>query len=262
MKKFLKSTHIGNQEISVVQKHFNGITPPHFHEFYEIEYVLCGNGSYTLNGQTFDIGSGMLFFMTPLDYHSVNSKEVDIINVMFSEQFVDFSFLEPFLQCFAPKAIAVELQARPFFEMLLSEMTESEYNPQYCAALLECILLKLSHLLPMSSKQTLSKAVSQMHIYALYNFQKKVTLSAAAEYVGLTPTYASMLFKKEMQISFKEYLNSLRFDYAQKLLICSKLSVAEICLKSGFEDIPNFFRRFKIRYGVTPTQFRKDAKES
>ncbi|MBP3935982.1 MAG: helix-turn-helix domain-containing protein [Clostridia bacterium] len=258
MKKLSKSTFIGNNDIVASQKHITGNHFAHFHEFCEIEYVLDGSGSCTLNGQTFEMKKGMLFFMTPLDCHSVKSDGVEIINVMFSEQLVDFSTLKPFFLYSSPKAITLEPQMQPFFEMLLTEITQAGNQRQYCATLLECLLLKLSQVFSPLGAQNLSDAVSKMYFFALYHFQNKATLSAAAAYAGLTPSYASALFKKEMQVNYSEYIDSLRFNYAKKMLICSTLSVSEICMESGFEDVPNFLRRFKMRFGMTPTQFRKE----
>ena len=56
---------------------------------------------------------------------------------------------------------------------------------------------------------------------------------------------------------FKEALDELRFSYAQKLLVFTELSVKEIQFRSGFYDYANFARRFRQKYGITPTQYRK-----
>ena len=261
MKKLCKSKFIGSKDVVVSKKRITKNSSAHFHEFCEIEYVLDGTGSYTLNDQSFEMKKGMLFFMTSLDWHSVKTEGVEIINTMFSEQLISFSTLEPFFQYSAPKAIAIEPQMQPFFETLLTEMMQAGDQRQYSALLLECLLLKLSQLLPVSGNRALSDAVSKMHFYALYHFQDKATLSAAAAYVGLTPSYASALFKKEMQVNYKEYIDSLRFHYAKKMLTCSRRSVAEICMESGFDNVPNFLRRFKIRFGMTPSQLRKEFTE-
>jgi YesN/AraC family two-component response regulator len=258
MKKLSKSMFIGSDDMAASKKNITDSCFAHFHEFCEIEYVLNGSGKCTLNGQDFEMEKGMLFFMTPLDCHSVKSEGVEIINIMFSEQLVDFSTLKPFFLYSSPKAIANEPQMQPFFEMLLTEITQTGDQRQYGAALLECLLLKLSQLFSSLGAQDLSDAVSKMYFYALYHFQNKATLSTAAAYAGLTPSYASALFKKEMQVNYREHIDSLRFNYAKKMLICSTHSVSEICLESGFEDVPNFLRRFKMRFGMTPTQFRKE----
>ena len=96
-----------------------------------------------------------------------------------------------------------------------------------------------------------------MQFYIINHFREKVTLEDVAKYVGLTPTYASAVFKKEMDTNFKKYLNDLRFSYAKKLLTCSDMSVTQICGECGFEDYPNFIRRFRERFGMSPSQVRQ-----
>ena len=260
IKKLSKETELGKSNISASKKHLHNDCFIHWHEFYEIEYVMRGHGSCELNGERYDHHPGMLFFMTPLDCHSLDCHDSDIINVMFTEQFVDSGYLEPFLRYSAPKAIPINEEDLPFFNQLLCEMAESNENPEYSAALLTCLLIKLRNMLPEQTSSPLSNAVSKMHLYALTNFQNKITLDDAADHVGLTPSYASALFKKEMGVNFKTFLDSLRFDLARKLLISSDQTVSKICETSGFEDVPNFIKRFKMHYGVTPTELRKSGR--
>lgn len=263
MNRLTKDYHIGStHEISCSKRHLYKYIPLHFHEFYEIEYVLNGEGSCVLNGETYERSNGMLFFMTPLDCHELDAVGSDFINVMFTEQLVSSGYLEPFLRYSAPKAIPIEESERPFFESLFSEMVKFNDNTAYCTSLLSCLLLKLTQMLPIDNTGLLSSAVSKMHFFILTNFQNKITLEDAAAYANLTPSYASALFKKEMQVNFKAFVDSLRFDLARKLLLTSTQPVSKICETSGFDDLPNFIKRFKRHYGVTPTELRRSARSS
>lgn len=263
MNRFTKDYNIGNaRDVHIRKKNLHRPITLHFHEFYEIEYVMRGNGGCELNGEKYDHHPGMLFFMTPLDCHSLDCYDSDIINVMFTEQFVDSGYLEPFLRYSAPKAIEINENDRPFFNHLFEEMAESNEDPEYSAALLTCLLIKLRNMLPEQTSLPLSNAVSKMHFFALTNFQNKITLDDAADNVGLTPSYASALFKKEMGVNFKTFLDSLRFDLARKLLLSSDQTVSKICETSGFEDVPNFIKRFKKHYGVTPTELRRSGRSA
>ena len=208
MKRFTKDYNIGNaRDVHTRKKHLHRPITLHFHEFYEIEFAVRGNGNCELNGEKYDHHPGMLFFMTPLDCHSLDCSDSDIINVMFTEQFVDAGYLEPFLRYSAPKAIEINENDLPFFNNLFSEMAESNENPEYSAALLTCLLIKLRNMLPEQTSSPLSNAVSKMHFFALTNFQNKITLDDAADNVGLTPSYASALFKKEMGVAPSRYEN-------------------------------------------------------
>jgi AraC-like DNA-binding protein len=65
-----------------------------------------------------------------------------------------------------------------------------------------------------------------------------------------------------MGVNFKTFLDSLRFDLARKLLLSSDQTVSKICETSGFEDVPNFIKRFKKHYGVTPTELRRSGRSA
>ena len=93
--------------------------------------------------------------------------------------------------------------------------------------------------------------------YLISNFRNNPTLAETAAYAGFSPTYFSSVFKRETGVSFKEYVDRLRFNYAKKLAETSDISVMEIAAESGFDDYPNFIRRFKARFGCTVSELRK-----
>ena len=61
---------------------------------------------------------------------------------------------------------------------------------------------------------------------------------------------------KETGTSPMSYLAKLRLDYAQKMLLSTKLTVTEICFASGFTSLSNFLKAFKNRFGVSPSGMR------
>ena len=73
----------------------------------------------------------------------------------------------------------------------------------------------------------------------------------------LSESHFSRKFLEETGKNFKEYLNNIRYDYARKLLVYSDMTVLQICSECGFDDYPNFVRRFKMKTGSSPTEYRK-----
>ena len=78
-----------------------------------------------------------------------------------------------------------------------------------------------------------------------------------SDYVGLTPAYFSVMFKKETEIGFAKYLINERIEGAKDLLRESTLSVADICRKVGYNDPKHFTRLFEKNVGVKPAVYRK-----
>ena len=49
--------------------------------------------------------------------------------------------------------------------------------------------------------------------------------------------------------------------YAESLLTVSDMHVCDVAIEAGFNSPHTFTRFFKLLYGVTPSQYRKEAKE-
>jgi two-component system response regulator YesN len=93
--------------------------------------------------------------------------------------------------------------------------------------------------------------------YIWGNYNKDITLKKLAEAVGISPYYLSHLFRKEMNISFLEYLTSVRLSIAKNLLIHTTMTVMDICLEVGYQDPSHFAKMFKKKEGIHPIEFRK-----
>lgn len=93
--------------------------------------------------------------------------------------------------------------------------------------------------------------------YIRNHYQEQITLEDVSEYVGLTPAYFSVMFKKETEIGFAKYLINERIEGAKDLLRESSLSVSDICRKVGYNDTKHFTRLFEKNVGVKPAVYRK-----
>lgn len=102
--------------------------------------------------------------------------------------------------------------------------------------------------------QIVIKAAKYIHD----NFMNKIALTTVAEELHTNHSYLSTLFKKEMGMGFSEYLNEIRLKRSQDLLGSTGLSLVEIALHSGFESQSYFTKNFKKKYGLTPSQYRKE----
>lgn len=253
--RFTVGKNIENGELTASKKEIKGNSSPHWHEFYEIEYLLGGSGDYIIDGRTHKIAAGMFFLMSPANFHEVITQDCHAFNVMFSERACNTELLASCISNSGGLAFCVEERDRVFFETLLDELCENQSNPTYSACLLDALLCKSIGYA--QNGETRPSYVGRAVLYLLSNFRRSPSLSEVAALVGYTPTYFCAVFKRDVGESFKEYLDRLRFDYAKKLVLSSSLSAAEICRESGFSDYPNFIRRYSARFGASPMQMRK-----
>jgi two-component system response regulator YesN len=93
-------------------------------------------------------------------------------------------------------------------------------------------------------------------MYIKDNYNKKITLDDIAGYVGISKYYFSVLFKKEQEITFSSYLNSVRIEKAKQLLKNPKTTINDIVDTIGFNDTQYFSKTFKKFTGMTVTEYR------
>lgn len=84
----------------------------------------------------------------------------------------------------------------------------------------------------------------------------EVSIAQMAKELGYHRTHLTKLFHREMGVSPIQYLQQLRMERAQALLL-EPLSVAEVALAVGYADPLYFSKSFKKHVGCTPTEYRK-----
>ncbi|EFK56635.1 AraC family transcriptional regulator [Sphingobacterium spiritivorum] len=100
--------------------------------------------------------------------------------------------------------------------------------------------------------------INNVYIYVMQNFREEVSLSMAAEIVNMTPNAFCRFFKRHTQKSFSKFVNEMRVGHACKLLMNRQLSISEICYQSGYQNLTNFNKFFKMIMQKSPREYRKD----
>lgn len=89
----------------------------------------------------------------------------------------------------------------------------------------------------------------------------EISLNTIAAEVGMSPSYFSSIFSKEMGKTFVEYLTEIRMDRAKELFMCSSMKTSEIGYEVGYKDPHYFSYIFKKTQNCTPKEFRARGKE-
>lgn len=82
------------------------------------------------------------------------------------------------------------------------------------------------------------------------------TLRDVARHVHLNPSYLSVLFKEQAGLTFSEYVTRRRLQRAKEMLLHTKLPIAEIAERVGYQSPKYFGRIFKQYEGDTPGHYR------
>lgn len=262
----LKSCHWvnGDTHITLVNRLVDYPVKIHLHEFYELEIVIDGAGFQNLNGTIYPLEPGSVYFLTPIDFHSITPESaLSIANLSFDEHALSpemkmlFVNRQDNLIFQADGALSSQLQF--LFDLLSKEcMSEDNFSLRARKNLLEMLLIALVRYQQDPIVSHFSNTQIQASLQYLFgHFRENISLAQVAAQSGYTPNYFSKLFREICGTCFMDFLANLRLNYAKMLLLSTTLSTTEIAERSGFGSASGFFRRFQKYCGCTPDNFRK-----
>lgn len=110
---------------------------------------------------------------------------------------------------------------------------------------------------PMLKKGDKSKYVMEAIEYiAAHYSDKELSIEAVAEYVGISDSHLSHLFKKETEYTLANYIIQYRIGMAAKLLKDCRYKVYEVGDMVGYRDITYFSSTFKKIMGMSPSEYQ------
>ncbi len=88
------------------------------------------------------------------------------------------------------------------------------------------------------------------------NYMNLISLSDVADALNISSQYLSKIFKDETGYNYIDFLNEIRLERAYALVVDTDLLIKEIASRTGFSNSQYLIKRFKAKYGVTPSHVR------
>ncbi len=159
---------------------------------------------------------------------------------------------------------------RSMLDEMLNEYTK---NSPYSQLILEGMAYKLffymyENYIPSElDKSTLyikkfDERIQDALIYIENSLMYGSPIEEVAASVSLSPSHFSRLFKSVTGSSYTDYLTDVRLQHAQILLATTSLSISEIATKLGLANGNYLCTIFKKKYGIAPTEYRREVKNS
>jgi AraC-like DNA-binding protein len=254
--------------------------PQHSHTYYEILYVNKGTGIHFLNNNQFAYKTGDLFLICPEDEHHLEgSKQTQVTLIKFTDQFFSpdyqtlprarislnplgmmrhklfkefkLTFPEPcktilrntienIMNCDQPTDIA----ASPFIY----------YQILSIFALIKQVITDLDTRLGTSppGKEELITYIHQ-HIYS----PEKTLIKNVAAHFNIAPSYFSAWFKRNFEISYRDYMNGYRTKLIEIRLATNRIPLRQIAAEFGFTDVSHLSNYFKKKTNLNASDYRK-----
>ncbi|MDR2938837.1 MAG: phosphoenolpyruvate hydrolase family protein [Clostridiales bacterium] len=102
--------------------------------------------------------------------------------------------------------------------------------------------------------------VAAVKKYVSDHYMWGISFSGLADGLFISRSHLSSLFKKEMGLTFPEYLNGYRIHKARSLMINENITCSQAALAVGYKDYAHFCKTFKKIIGATPSEFMESNK--
>jgi len=248
----------------------------HFHDSYEIFYLLSGTRNYFINDRTYKVEKGDLVLINRRNLHKTTyggSLMHERILIIFDEPFIqdvsrlsaDIDLLQAFHQNINIIKLAKAEQSlveRYLFNIIQEAKAKDAGHEAHVRLTMGEFLIfiarKTIHTQQASSAahNPMNGKMQEIVRYLNAHYMENITMGNTAENFYISAFHLSRTFKKATGFTFIEYLNSLRIREAQRQLKESRASVSAIAAQVGYESQTHFGRVFKRITGLSPLQYR------
>lgn len=245
--------------------------------FFQMVYVISGNGILHINGNAITYQTGNLMLLTPNDYHTfdiVNTTEFLLvkINSEFVKEYKSKSI--DHIGCLLHYATHLSgcILKRKEDEFLVKSIAESlvhtldntdiydeDLTMHYVNALIVIAARNIATIKPSDIKESADKRILEIINYIQANIfiPQKLKASVIAEKFDISHTYLGSYFKSHCGETIQSFIAKYKIRLIEHRLSFSDMRINEIVTEFGFSDESHLNKFFKKHRNVSLTGYRK-----
>jgi AraC-like DNA-binding protein len=257
---------------------------PHKNTFFELVYIMNGEGVYHINENTFMYQGENLFLVMPMDKHYTKVKSTtSFLFIRFNNIYLNaqtakdqhsnlgdwIQKLEYILQNSNPLlgCIIRNIQDKPLVKAVANAIVQEYVNQQplhrelvqqLINTLITVVARNIS--LHIAEKTHVSQNISLdiLHYIHLniYN-SEKLKAENIASHFHISLNYISEYFKKHTGENLQQYIINYKLSLVEIRLMHSNMRLNEIAYELGFTDESHLTKTFKKYKGVSPSIYKK-----
>lgn len=257
-----KLTHVQANVVQIVNRN------THVHSALELGLTLEGDGIVRVNDNSFSIHRGSLFLFNANEPHEIIAADSDGVKIAYLQ--VANSFCSEYVSCFRnlellKNDLSVFLtpdKRREIVGLVVQALRDylSENSDVYGLRCICSICQLYSKLLSYIPYRQMTEAVylarnkkmarlSRITEYIDTYYSEKITLEELAKQEKVTKTYLSHFIHDNLNMTFQEYVSSMRFERALKLIRNTTMCLTDISVVSGFSDVKYLSRMLEKHFG-------------
>lgn len=244
----------------------NGVYRPNGYVDYQWGICVDGSGEFIIDNKCYEIQPNMAFFFRNNIPHQYFVKKSPWITKWITFNGSSVNNLLNYMNINTWEIININQRQRQEADYILDDIyniLDSSDSERYLNSsnLLYKFLIKMKDFKEYVSETdnlNLYKKLQPVITFMEENYDHSISLEEMASEINVNKHYLCRIFKKTYLTTPFEYLNQLRIQKSKELIIKNKeLSIKEIALNVGFNDISYFCAIFRKIEGCTPVEFKK-----
>lgn len=248
----------------------NYVREKHWHTSIEIFAVMEGSLDFFVNKEEYPLKAGEQIIINSNELHSIHAieKNKTIVLQIPLKQFENYFTAQRYIR-FRGQEELVDKKLASLLRKLYHVYSERKIGYEFRTI---SIFYEIMYILVKDYRVTETRekdirhsrrldALSKITTYMREHYREELKLSDVAATFGYSDAYLSRMFQKYAKINYKTYLQDIRMAYAYRDLLNTDHTISQIALDNGFCSSRGFSGEFQKRYGVLPSEMRKQINE-
>lgn len=240
---------------------------PHTHNYTELFYIASGKGQFLIQDQVYPVESNNLVIINPNVSHtevSLGSQPLEYIVVGIDGIELASSASSNGQLCVLDRFESAEIST--CLRNMLREMeAKTTGYRDICQAYMEILTIRLMRSTPLSvlsepQGASGNRQCAAVRRYIEQHYKEPLTLDQLSQEAHMNKYYLAHAFKQEYGVSPINHMISRRIDESKNLLVETDLSMSQIAQFLGFSSLSYFSQVFRKTQGVSPMEYRQNAK--
>lgn len=241
----------------------------HYHDSYEIYYLVSGKKKYCINNTYYDIDEGTIVLIKPNIFHTTYSqkpteRELLHFNTKVLRQYFGDRIQSIIDNLFNYTILTTTQTQKDEYLSYFKNLHEDHRNNNYdlFAYHFLGLIISLNRIAISSSNSNLLSTPNRFINYITNNYKEDESLDDIAKKFNISKFYLCHIFKKEVGISINKYKTRQKIISSANLLATTDKKIKEIALDCGFNSETFFCKTFYNVMKITPSQYRKTIKNT
>ena len=248
----------------------NYVREKHWHTSIEIFAVMEGHLEFFMNKEEYPLKAGEQLIINSNEIHSIHAAERNktVVLQIPLKQFENYFTAQRFIRFRSQDADADGKLAsliKKLYKVYTARDTGYEFGTMSLFYEIMDMLVKNYRLTEAHEKEIRHSrkldTLSKITTYMREHYKEDLKLSDLAATFGYSDAYLSRMFQKYAKINYKTYLQDIRMAYAYRDLMNTDRTISQIALDNGFCSSRGFSGEFQKRYGILPSEMRKQENQ-